>query len=104
MPTWLMKPGPGEYVLYSTIIDEQVSTVMTRDEAVEMLIVVREVSRNEAVDTVAWTDKHLCSCRARFGEGHEIRNGKVVTIGGGALAYSFDSYEEVRQFMGVHTQ
>lgn len=104
MPTWLMKPGPGEYVLYNTIIDESVSNVMTRDEAVEMLIVVREVSRSEAVDTVAWTDTHLCSCRSRLGENFEIRNGKVVTTGGGALAYSFDNYEEVRQFMGVHTQ
>jgi hypothetical protein len=83
MPRWLMKTDDDEYVEWSTVVDAVVSDVMTRDEAVE--------AHDE--ERVRFTDQHLCSCRARLGENYEIRNGHPVAIGGGRLAYHFDSYE-----------
>lgn len=88
MPTWLMKPADDTYREWSTIVDEWVSEPMDRDEAVAQ----------HGEDRVEFTDKHLCSCRARLGENLEIRNGQVIATGGGDLAYHFDSYEEVARF------
>ena len=89
MSEWLMKTADDEYVIWSTIMDEIVEGPMTRDEAL----------REYDSDRVEWTDKHLCSCRARLGETTEIRNGRPIVLGGGALAYHFDSYAEINAFM-----
>lgn len=89
---WLMKTGDDEYVEWSTIVDEIVDGPMTRDEAVE----------EHDEERVRFTDAHLCSCRARLGESFVTRNGRMVAIGGGRLAYHFGTYDEVREFMAAH--
>lgn len=98
-----MKPGEDEYVLFSTMTDKEVSPRLSREVVVEELMSARGIRRDEAEDVVSWTDKHLCSCRSRLGERPEIRNGNVVMVGGGALAYEFSSYDEVQQFMSRAT-
>jgi hypothetical protein len=89
MALWLMKTDDDEYVEWSTVIDAPASDFMTRDEAVD----------EHGEDRVGWADAHLWSCRSRLGESFEIRNGRAVAVGGGRLAYHFDSYEQVRKFM-----
>lgn len=89
MPTWLMKTGDDEYVMWSTVVDAPVSGVMSRDEALA----------EYGDDCVCWTDEHLCSCRARLGEGIRMQDGKVEVFGGRRLAYHFDTYDDVRRFM-----
>lgn len=86
---WLMKIGEDEYVEWSTVSDQPISPIVSRTTAVYLW----------DEDRVAWTDKNLCSCRARMGENIELRNGRVIFTGGGKLAYSFDSFEEVIEFM-----
>lgn len=88
MPRWLMKTADDTYREWSTIVDEWVSEPMNRSEALA----------EHGMDRVEWTDEHLCSCRARLGESVVIRAGRAVAIGGGKLAYHFDSYEEVARF------
>lgn len=88
MPMWLMKTGDDTYREWSTIVDDWVSEPMTRDEAI--------AGHDE--ERVRFVDAHLCSCRARLGENTEIRNGRVIARGGGALAYHFENYDEVLEF------
>lgn len=94
MPTWLMKPADDTYREWSTVVEEWVSGPMDRTEAVE----------HHGEDRVEFTDKHLCSCRARLGETIEIRDGVPIARGGGKLAYHFDSYEEVARFCRTQEQ
>jgi hypothetical protein len=89
MARWLMKTADDEYVEWSTETDAPTSEFMTRSDAVDEF----------GEERVGWADESLCSCRARLGERFEIRNGRAVAVGGGALAYQFESYDRVRAFM-----
>ncbi len=91
---WLMKTGDDEYVAWDTTIGERVRWAMHRGEAVFV----------HGEERVEWVDKHLCSCRARLGETVVKRNGRMVAIGGGRLAYHFDSYAAVRRFMRPYSE
>ena len=90
MPTWLMKLADDEYVEWSTVVDAPISAIMSRSEA---------ASAGHDEERLRWTDEHLCSCRARLGEDVVIRNNRAVMVGGGRLAYHFDSYAAVHDFI-----
>ena len=89
MPRWVMKIADDEYVLWSTIVDAPASPILTREQALD----------EWDEETILWVDKHLCSWRARLGERFETRNGQLVALGGGDLAYHFDSYAQVHRYM-----
>lgn len=108
MPSWLMKIGDDEYVIWSTVVDAVVEGLGTRDEALEREIAracandpdtTPEMALEIGKDRLRFTDQHLCSCRARIGEQFVKRNGRLLPVGGGRLAYEFASYDEVRAWM-----
>lgn len=84
-----MKIADDEYVEWCTITNSPRGPILDRDDAVE----------EHGADRVRWVDEHLCSCRARLGERPVKRNGRYVMVGGGPLAYAFDSYSEVLEYM-----
>lgn len=86
---WVMKIGDDEYVLWGTVMDAPKTPIVNRSEAIDRW----------GEDRVGWVDKHLCSSRARLGETFESRNGRPVAVGGGRLAYHFDTYAEVLGYM-----
>ena len=84
---WLMKTAGNAYRFWDTEIEDWRTDAMTRAQALELDDIDEE--------QLKWVDKHLCSCHARLGETFIQRNGRTVAIGGGDLAYHFDSYAEV---------
>ena len=89
MALWLMKTADDEYFEWDTEVDDIASGPMTHEEATD----------EHGEERVRFTDEHLCSCRARLGDRVVRRNGQIVTVGNGELAFHQDSYEETRQFM-----
>lgn len=110
---WMLKISRDEFVMWDTATDEIVDGPMDRKAALSAAIeralradphVAADVTLKIGHETLLWLDKHLCSCRARLGETIERRNGRMVAIGGGDLAYHFDSYDEVREWIRAHAQ
>lgn len=89
MSSWLLKTDDDEYVEWSTNEDAPTSPFVDRDEAVARW----------GDQRVKWADTDLNSCRARLGERFELRNGKAVAVGGGRLAFRFETYAEVHEFI-----
>lgn len=98
MAHWLFKIADDEYVEWSTNTDSPVSATMNREEALAYSADVLG-SEEAAVERLRHTDRHLCSCTARLGENVEIRNDRAVMVGGGRLAFSFDSYDRVAEYL-----
>jgi predicted solute-binding protein len=106
----LMKTSDDEYVVWSTNVDEVIDGPFTREEAIAYACetapegVAADAALLIAEERLRFTDQHLCSCRARLGERWVKRNGRTLPVGGGRLAYHFDTYEQVARFMADHRQ
>ena len=102
-----MKVADDTYREWDTCTDEWTSVPLDREDALSLAVgraaahsahLTPEQALHAGEETLRFVDKHLCSCRARLGETVENRNGTLIALGTGPLAYHFDSYEDVARY------